>query len=62
MLAKARIRFACWRAGVPRPDRIWLCEEASGSLGDASGSLAISENGEPGYQQGVTGWRGDDHR
>lgn len=38
------------------PDYLHLCQEASGNLADSIGSLTLTANGTPLYQQSVTGW------
>lgn len=38
------------------PDHLYLCQEASGNLGDSIGALALTANATPLYAQAVTGW------
>lgn len=38
------------------PSHVWLCQEASGNLGDSIGSATLVKTGSPSYQQSVTGW------
>lgn len=38
------------------PNYLHLCQEASGDLADSIGSLTLTANGTPLYQQTVTGW------
>lgn len=42
--------------GITAPDSLWLCQEASGNLSDAIGSLTLTANGSPTYAEAVTGW------
>lgn len=38
------------------PNSLWLCQEASGNLGDAIGSLTLTASGTVNYNQAVSGW------
>lgn len=38
------------------PSSLWLMQESSGNLSDSIGSLTLTANGTPLYQQSVTGW------
>jgi hypothetical protein len=44
--------------GLPVPDFLWLCQEATGNLTPAIGNTAVqlAPNASPLYQQSVTGW------
>lgn len=44
--------------GLPVPDFLWLCQEASGNLDPAIGNATVTMNANatPLYQQSVTGW------
>lgn len=42
--------------GITPPNSLWLCQEASGNLADSIGSLTLTANASPSYQQAVTGW------
>ena len=43
--------------GLPTPDYLWLCQEGSGSLSSAIGSLTLTKNATGHlYEQTVTGW------
>ena len=46
------------RLGLPVPDFLWLCQEASGSLAPAIGNagVTLAPVASPLYQQTVTGW------
>jgi hypothetical protein len=41
---------------IATPDYLHLCQEASGNLADSIGSLTLTANASPAYQQTVTGW------
>lgn len=41
---------------VAAPTSLWGFQETSGSIADAIGSLTLTANGTPGYDQAVTGW------
>lgn len=38
------------------PTGLWLCQEGSGNLADSIGSLTLTANGSPLYNQAVAGW------
>lgn len=42
--------------GLSAPVSIHLCQEAAGNLADSVGSLTLTANGSPTYQQPVSGW------
>jgi hypothetical protein len=42
--------------GLPAPSHQWNCQESSGNLSDAIGSLTLTAANTPLYQQAVTGW------
>lgn len=41
---------------VAVPDYLHLCQEASGNLADSIGSLTLTANGSPAYNQTLSGW------
>lgn len=38
------------------PNSLWLCQETSGNLSDSIGSLTLTANATPTYDNAVTGW------
>lgn len=42
--------------GIAAPSNLWQCQEASGNLADSIGSLTLTANATPTYQQSITGW------
>ena len=42
--------------GLTAPNSLWLMQESSGNLSDSIGSLTLTANGTPLYQQSVTNW------
>lgn len=38
------------------PSSVWNCQEASGNLTDAIGSIALTVTGSPTFQQAISGW------
>ncbi len=48
---------AQWVAiGLPAPNHLWLCQDASGNLAAAIGATTLTANGTPLYQQSVANW------
>jgi hypothetical protein len=42
--------------GITGPDHLWLCQEASGNLADSIGTMTLTANASPSYQQSESGW------
>lgn len=42
--------------GLSTPASIWLMQEAIGDLADSVGSITLTANNSPAYQQSVSGW------
>ncbi len=41
---------------LPAPNSLWRCQEAGGNLADSIGSLTLTANGSPLYNQAVPSW------